>query len=98
MRYAAKRDGPEEAIAAALTADGNPNWPVSDEGHPDRLVWCWRLQRFRLLEVKAKGGKLRPKQVRFFQTFGAAVELGDVVIVRTVAEALAAVALPHTDR
>lgn len=80
-RYAAKRDANERSIIAALEKLG---CSVEQLDVIDLLVF--RAGEFRLLEVKARKGRLTPRQIAFRRRF-------PVHVVRTVREALMAVGL-----
>lgn len=80
-RYAAKRDANERDIIDALEKVG---CAVEQLDVVDLLVF--RAGEFRLLEVKARKGKLTPRQVAFRRRF-------PVHVVRTPREALMAVGL-----
>ncbi len=98
-RRDAKRDANEAAIVAALIAAGASVTPISAKGAPDLLVgYRWRT---RLLEVKRaagpRGGTSRGKLTDDQIAWRAAWQGEPPVIVRTPAEALAAIGLPATD-
>jgi len=85
VRRARKVDGNQREIVRALRAAGRRVEVLSDVGRgvPDLLVaWAGRML---LVEVKEPGGKLTPDQERWIAEWPA-----PVVVVRSVAEALAA--------
>jgi hypothetical protein len=65
VRPAAKRDGNEGEIIAALEAIGYTVDTVSSSGHPDLLCGSPIERRLFLIEVKEKGEPLTPKQKKF---------------------------------
>jgi hypothetical protein len=87
MRWAAQRDAAEPAVVAALQLEGWTVVPVSAPGFPDLL--CVRRGQVVLLEVKSKGGRMKPAQVRLHARLRAAGLA--VAVVTTPEEALAAV-------
>lgn len=91
MRYG-RRDSTHREIVDTLEAVGASVFDAADVGlgFPD-LVVGYRGVTY-LLEVKGPRGKLRPSQVSFCATWKGA----PVIVVRTPAEALAAIGLPHT--
>ncbi|MCY1032354.1 VRR-NUC domain-containing protein [Corallococcus sp. BB11-1] len=84
MRWAAQRDDAEPAVVQALQLAGWTVERVSAPGFPDLL--CCRRGQVVLLEVKSKGGRMKPAQVELHARLRAAG-----VIVTTPEEALAAV-------
>ncbi len=87
MRWAAQRDAAEPAVVQALELSGWTVVKVSDKGLPDLL--CVRRGEVVLLEVKSKGGRMKPAQVQLHARLRAAGL--PVAIVTTPEEALAAV-------
>ncbi|RKH08717.1 VRR-NUC domain-containing protein [Corallococcus sp. CA047B] len=87
MRWAAQRDDAEPAVAQALQLAGWTVERVSAPGFPDLL--CCRRGQVVLLEVKSKGGRMKPAQVELHARLRAAGVI--VAIVTTPEEALAAV-------
>lgn len=87
MRWAAQRDTAEPAVVQALTLAGWTVERLSDKGFPDLL--CVRRGEVVLLEVKSKGGRMKPAQVDLHARLRAAGLA--VAIVTTPEEALAAV-------
>lgn len=95
MRRAARKDGPQAEIVAALRRCGCSVAVLNDADLPDLLVGC--SGRTLLLEVKrpkgprggTSGARLRPGQ----QAFAASWRGAPVAVVRSVAEALDAVGL-----
>lgn len=85
MRRAAKRDGAEPEIVAALERAGFTVLRISQSGIPDLFVL--RGGRVWLLEVKSRPTRITPAQRRF----DAASLPCPFAIVSTPAEALAAV-------
>lgn len=92
MRLRARTDSHHKAIVKALRQVG---CQVSDtsrvgQGFPDLVVRAqkadiWRTPRILLMEIKEPKGRLTPDQVAFI------ADWPEVVIVRSVEEALAAV-------
>lgn len=66
-----QRDGPEAEIVEYLTSIGYAVAKIGGKGVPDLLVA--RAGRMWLLEVKAKGGKVRPAQRAWMQRWPAPV-------------------------
>ena len=87
MRWAAQRDAAEPAVVQALQLAGWTVEKVSATGFPDLL--CVRRGQVVLLEVKSKGGRMKPAQVVLHARLRAAGLL--VAVVTTPEEALAAV-------
>lgn len=94
-RQAAKRDANEPEIIAALKAAGCSVQQLSGKGVPDLLVGCPVMGRnyiFHdqlinlLMEVKAPKAKLTEDQATWHSEW-----LGQVIIVRSIEDALAAV-------
>lgn len=85
-RRAAKRDGNESDIIAALKRVGVGVQPLSAEGVPDLL--CVFRNRLHLIEVKMPGEKLTPAQEAWHRSWP-----GPVSVVRSVEEALSVVGL-----
>lgn len=88
MRWDAQRDKAEPAVVQALQLAGWTVEKVSAKGFPDLL--CVRRGVVVLLEVKSKGGRMKPAQVKLHARLRAAGLV--VAIVTTPAEALDAVA------
>lgn len=86
MRQAAKRDGNEGEIVAALEAVGCVVHRLSQAGIPDLLVG--RNGVTYLLEVKERKGALTDEQEIFFENWN-----GCAYIVRCVEDALEVVGL-----
>ena len=87
MRWAAQRDAAEPAVVRALRLAGWTVEQVSAPGFPDLL--CVRRGQVALLEVKSKGGRMKPAQVALHARLRAAGLV--VAIVTTPEEGLAAV-------
>ena len=87
MRLAAQRDKAEPAVVLALQLAGWTVVKVSGPGLPDLL--CVRRGQVVLLEVKSKGGRMKPAQVQLHALLRAAGLV--VAVVTTPEEALAAV-------
>jgi hypothetical protein len=62
VRRAARRDGNEGEIRAALLGQGFESCPLSQPGIPDLLVWRRGVAWMRLMEVKAVGGSITKAQ------------------------------------
>lgn len=88
MRWAAQRDEAEPAVVQALELAGWTVERVSAPGFPDLL--CVRRGVAVLLEVKSKGGRMKPAQVQLHARLRTAGLV--VAIVTTPEEALDAVA------
>jgi len=88
VRWDAQRDKAEPAVVQALQLAGWTVEKVSAKGFPDLL--CVRRGVVVLLEVKSKGGRMKPAQVKLHARLRAAGLV--VAIVTTPAEALDAVA------
>lgn len=92
-RRAARRDDNEAAIVEALTAAGASVTPISAKGAPDLLVGY--RGKTRLMEVKRaagpRGGTSRGELTADQIAWRAAWQGEPPVIVRTPAEALAAI-------
>lgn len=80
-RYAARRDGNEGEIKAALKAINASVVKLSAKGVGDLLVG-WQGFNF-LLETKQRKGKLTPSQLEFIEAWQ-----GQYTVVRTAEEAL----------
>lgn len=87
MRRAARRDTAEGPILAALARAGCRVAPLSGPGVPDLLVG--HKGRLMLFEVKSGRAKRTPLQDQFFALWAGY----PIHVVRTPAEALAAVGL-----
>lgn len=83
-KWAAKRDGNEGPIVAALEAAGATVRRLSEPGVPDLIVGLDGVNY--LLEVKNKGGVLTEAEDIFFNIWQ-----GQKAIVRTPEEALRAI-------
>lgn len=81
-RYAAKRDGNEAAIIAALRGCGATVIRLSDKGLPDLLIGVFG--RTILAETKQRKGKLTPAQQEFVENWNG----GEVWVIRSVEDAL----------
>jgi hypothetical protein len=79
-----QRDGPEAEVIAYLRERGYSVAKIGGQGIPDLLVA--RAGRMWLLEIKRKGGKVRPSQREFIRSWPA-----PVWVVTTPEEALDAV-------
>lgn len=86
MRTAAKRDGNESEIVAALEGVGCSVTRLSQKGVPDLLVARQGVNF--LIEVKEPKGKLTEDQETFIWNWK-----GSVAVVRSVEEALEVVGL-----
>ena len=65
MRHAWRRDSIEDGIEDLLRANGFQTLAVN--GVPfDLIVWSTGSVGFLLMEVKSRGGRLKPSQARFF--------------------------------
>jgi hypothetical protein len=87
MRWAYNRDKAEKPVVATLEAAGWLVYRMNGAGLPDLL--CVRSGRVVLLEVKSKGGRMKPAQVELHARLRASGL--EVAIVTTPEEALAAV-------
>lgn len=88
FRNAAKRDANEPEVVMALQAAGWSIFQVGAAGFPDLVAVRHGVSHF--LEVKSAKGELTPAQVKLHRRMAAAGLT--VHVVRTAAEALAAVA------
>jgi len=86
MRWAARRDQAEGRIIRAVRLDGWTVERVSASGFPDLL--CVRRGEVVLIEVKSKGGRMKPAQVKLHARLRAAGLA--VAVVTTPEEARAA--------
>jgi hypothetical protein len=69
VRRAARRDGNEKEIRAALLGQGFETTAVSSPGHPDLLVYRRGVAWLRLMEVKAVGGSITKAQKDFRENY-----------------------------
>jgi Holliday junction resolvase-like predicted endonuclease len=81
VRRAAKRDSNEPAIVEALEQTGWLVHRISDPGMADLICYNPRQQRFALVEVKTRRGKLTGPQVAFHGKW-------PVTVIRSVDEAI----------